>query len=178
MESSAVETLPSVVEDGEATAPPTNSMVTVRLSDERIEPPQVTLGCDPKRRSSSVASRSSIASAGSDTGSSSPSNTSVDWEILEKTEEQEPKDEGTDEVYLFEYHRGSWSLTRLVDHPPFSQAGARKCCFGGQPEGWTCSHESASKWNTTSVYTIPEKTCQWSSATKSEILAFACATDD
>jgi hypothetical protein len=45
-----------------------------------------------------VNSNASNTSARSSASSSAPSNTTVDWEELEKTEEQEPRDETTDEV--------------------------------------------------------------------------------
>lgn len=73
-------------------------MVTVRLSDIQIHPVGDESSRNSKGRSSSVSSLSSNASALSDGGSTSPSNISVDWEELEKTEEQEPRDEGTDDV--------------------------------------------------------------------------------
>ncbi|KPI40288.1 Rab GTPase-activating protein 1 [Cyphellophora attinorum] len=73
----------------------TASMVTVRLSLETEASP-----LDPRPRSDSVASRplsisttSSKSSRPESDGSSSP----VDWEELEKTEQQEPKDSATDE---------------------------------------------------------------------------------
>lgn len=89
---------------------PTDSMVTVRLSDAlllqseslqqdeteptyELEEPQL----DQHRSPSTASFRSSNSSSARSSSSSSRSN-SVDWEELEKTEEQEPKDECTDEV--------------------------------------------------------------------------------
>jgi hypothetical protein len=86
---------------------PTNSMITVRLSDCQSykERPASETPYDSRRdsghsipsrpRSISLASsRHSSPTSSPDSGSLSP----VDWDVLEKTEEQEPKDEGTDEV--------------------------------------------------------------------------------
>ena len=77
---------------------PTDSMVTVRLSDAQLHPIVNDSVRNSKRRSSSVDSQSSGVSARSSNRSSTPSNTTVDWEELEKTEEQEPRDQATDEV--------------------------------------------------------------------------------
>ena len=77
----------------------TDSLVTVRLSElqdlpeEQDEAKQET---KVTSRASSITSRTS--SAPSDSSTDSGSATSVNWEGLEKTEEQEPRDEGTDEV--------------------------------------------------------------------------------
>jgi len=79
---------------------PTDSMVTVRLSDAQINPVSNDSVRNSTRRSSSANSHSSSISARSSTRSSTPSNTTVDWEELEKTEEQEPRDQATDEVCL------------------------------------------------------------------------------
>ena len=81
-----------------ATPTPTDSMVTVRLSDAHIVPVGDDSLPTTKRRSSSANSQSSSASARSSTRSSTPSNTTVDWEELEKTEELEQRDQATDEV--------------------------------------------------------------------------------
>jgi hypothetical protein len=79
---------------------PTDSMVTVRLSDAQTHPVSNDSARNSRRRSSSTKSHSSSISAISSTRSSTPSNTTVDWEELEKTEEQEPRDQATDEVCL------------------------------------------------------------------------------
>jgi hypothetical protein len=81
-----------------ASSLPTDSMVTVRLSDAHIQPTVRDSVRTSKRRSSSANSHTSSISARSSTRSSTPSNTTVDWEELEKTEEQEPRDQASDEV--------------------------------------------------------------------------------
>jgi len=89
---------------------PTDSMITVRLSDAQLQPELAhvsgatqdwnkatveqnsltdTAASSTTRTSSRSSSRSSQASSISN---------SVDWEGLEKTEEQELKDDATDEV--------------------------------------------------------------------------------
>lgn len=81
---------------------PTSSMITVRLSDipvfpdidEDLEPTGSQEGS--LRQSPPSSTRSSRSS--SQTSESSASIPSVDWEGLEKTEEQESKDESTDDV--------------------------------------------------------------------------------
>lgn len=80
--------------------PDTDSLVTVRLSDVKLdaepdsEDLQTPLSPDrPESISSSLRSRSTSSSNGSD----SAVNDTVDWEELDKSEEQEPRDEGTDE---------------------------------------------------------------------------------
>lgn len=110
-ESEVVEEMPSQTtsEVGPEVEPenvplPRSSMVSVRLSDipfdpdldiidEREIPREVSVP-----RSSPSSTRSSRSS--SQTSESSLSIDSVNWEGLEKTEEQEPKDDGTDEVSL------------------------------------------------------------------------------
>lgn len=89
--------------DMPADAPlPTNSMITVRLSDIPFDPDlDGPLDHRASRggsvlRSTPSSTRSSRSS--SQTSDSSTSLNSVNWEGLEKTEEQEPKDEATDEV--------------------------------------------------------------------------------
>ena len=77
----------------------TDSMVTVRLSE--LHEPKDTLDSEetnngPPSRASSVLSRASGRSSMST--EDSLQDRSVDWEELEKTEEQEPKDEDTDDV--------------------------------------------------------------------------------
>ena len=81
----------------------TDSMVTVRLSElhepkDTLDSEQINSG--PPSRASSVMSRSSGRSSTST--EDSLRDRSVDWEELEKTEEQEPKDEDTDEVSAME----------------------------------------------------------------------------
>lgn len=88
---------------------PTDSMVTVRLSDPQLlaDPQPIetfserqSLATDGRDTTSNIippASRpSSRASSNSSQGSSI--SISVDWEGLEKTEEEELKDDATDEV--------------------------------------------------------------------------------
>lgn len=88
---------------------PTDSMVTVRLSDalfeaEPIDQDEVEQTYEEEQpqveqhRSPSTASFQSSTSSSSRISTSSSRSNSVDWEVLEKTEEQEPKDECTDEV--------------------------------------------------------------------------------
>lgn len=77
--------------------PATQSMVTVRLSDELIHPEQIGLPRSPSSRGSRISrSTSSTSLSEQDTGSID----SVDWEGLEKSEEEEAKVDGTDEVRL------------------------------------------------------------------------------
>ncbi len=82
---------------------PTSSMITVRLSDCHTlnsEQAVSSTRSSPRNSNASLAkSQSDSSSRGSTPSGSSDSVLSpVDWEILEKTEEQEPRDEGTDEV--------------------------------------------------------------------------------
>lgn len=88
---------------------PTDSMITVRLSDAQLlaEPHIIEESLDQQTstvlkhesntRVTSPSSRHSSRSSSQSSRVSSTSN-SVDWEGLEKTEEQELKDEATDEV--------------------------------------------------------------------------------
>ena len=90
-----------VQEVHEATEQPsTNSMVTVRLSDVQIHPEVEAQVADPNERfstrSASIASKTSSSSTNSHNETMSME--SVDWEGLEKTEEQERCEDGTDEV--------------------------------------------------------------------------------
>lgn len=86
---------------GRSSSPPdTDSLVTVRLSDVKLaaegEHDDQQTPSSPSRAqsvSSSLRSRSTSSSNGSD----SAINDAVDWEELDKSEEQEPRDEGTDE---------------------------------------------------------------------------------
>ena len=83
---------------------PRTSMITVRLSDiqdnasasygDEADATQ-PLSAPPSRPSSTRSSRAS-----SQTSDSSTSINTVDWDELEKTEEQETKDDATDEVRL------------------------------------------------------------------------------
>jgi hypothetical protein len=98
---------------------PTSSMITVPLSDylsDREDTPSETPNDSPRDsghsipchpRSISVVSSESSTPSSHDSSSLSP----VDWEGLEKTEEQEPKDEGTDDV------RCPQRLTANTDNP-------------------------------------------------------------
>lgn len=89
---------------------PTDSMVTVRLSDANLQAEPATFQASAQELNRAIAeqnSRTSVAtsslsrtSSRSSSGSSQASSTSnsVDWEGLERTEEQEVKDDATDEV--------------------------------------------------------------------------------
>jgi hypothetical protein len=103
MEAIVAQSATTVVKTPRSNSPlPTDSMVTVRLSDAQIHPVSndSVRNSRTRTRSSSANSHSSSISARSSTRSSTPSNTTVDWEELEKTEEQEPRDQATDEVCL------------------------------------------------------------------------------
>ena len=101
MEATVAQSATTVVKMPRNNSPlPTDSMVTVRLSDAQIHPVSNDSVRNSRRRSSSTKSHSSSTSVGSSTRSSTPSNTTVDWEELERTEEQEPRDQATDEVCL------------------------------------------------------------------------------
>lgn len=91
---------------------PTDSMITVRLSDAHldVEPFPATESAShsyantvvtdhEESQASSLSRSSSVASSRS--SQASGSSKSVDWEGLEKTEEQEVKDDATDEVCLY-----------------------------------------------------------------------------
>lgn len=80
---------------------PTASMVTVRPSDDPSQLSSVdVVEKDEKLRGSIISgrTRSRTLSGSSATSRGSDTTTSVDWEGLEKTEQQEPKDDATDEV--------------------------------------------------------------------------------
>ena len=102
MEAIVAQSATTVIEMPRNASPlPTDSMVTVRLSDAQIHPvSNDSVRNSRRRRSSSANSHSSSISTRSSTRSSTPSNTTVDWEELEKTEQQEPRDQATDEVCL------------------------------------------------------------------------------
>lgn len=90
---------------------PTDSMITVRLSDAELQTEPIPADDsasvsyantvvseqDAHHSTTSSVSRSSSHSSRRSSLSSSAAN-SVDWEGLEKTEEQEVKDDATDEV--------------------------------------------------------------------------------
>lgn len=101
MEETAVLLDDVVTLDQPTSSPPdTDSLVTVRLSDVKlsVEPvleDQETLSARSRSESDSSSFRSR--STSSSNGSDSPVNDTVDWEELDKTEEQEPRGEGTDE---------------------------------------------------------------------------------
>ena len=85
---------------------PTSSMITVRLSDcqEGDEVAVSSLNSSPRMSTASRARSESDASSRASTpsGSSNSMLSPVDWEELEKTEEQEKKDDGSDEVDYLE----------------------------------------------------------------------------
>lgn len=101
----------------------TDSLVTVRLSElqdlpeEQDEAKQET---KVTSRASSITSRTS--SAPSDSSTDSGSATSVNWEGLEKTEEQEPRDEGTDESTALLLARLEQENAALATNPKASAA--------------------------------------------------------
>jgi hypothetical protein len=121
MEAIVAQSATTVVEMPRNTSPlPTDSMVTVRLSDAQIHPVSNDSVRNSRRRSSSANSHSSSISAISSTRSSTPSNTTVDWEELEKTEEQEPRDQATDEVCLRSPTNYVTSINADTSPPPSS----------------------------------------------------------
>lgn len=64
---------------------------------------------------------------GSSSTTSSNSSTRVDWEELEKTEEQEPRAEGSDEVYLHHLNCPAEDSRANLHSPlPFSSLGSNK----------------------------------------------------
>lgn len=89
---------------------PTDSMITVRLSDAQLQPDLASIAhstqdlnkatVEQNSHSSIAASSTSRTSSRSSSRSSQASSisNSVDWEGLERTEEQELKDDATDEV--------------------------------------------------------------------------------
>ena len=79
---------------------PTNSMVTVRLSDVQIHPEVEVDMADPDNGFStrSVSASSKTSSSSSNSHNETMSLESVDWDGLEKTEEQERCEDNTDEV--------------------------------------------------------------------------------
>jgi Rab-GTPase-TBC domain len=90
----------SFVENNSSSTPGTGSMVTVSLSDTELAP-QPDLDANPAdvshSRSSSLSSSLRSRSTSSGNGSESPTKDTVDWEELDKSEEQESRGEGTDE---------------------------------------------------------------------------------
>jgi len=89
---------------------PTDSMITVRLSDAQLQPCLESISnstqdlnratVEQNSHTSMAASSTSRTSSRSSSRSSQASSisNSVDWEGLERTEEQELKDDATDEV--------------------------------------------------------------------------------
>jgi hypothetical protein len=156
---------------------PTDSMVTVRLSDAQIQP-IVNHSARASKRSSSVNSNASNVSARSSTRSSTPSNTTVDWEELEKSEEQEPRDQTTDEV--------CWKVVpiwrQVLTQPVYcSSAGSirtRECGVCRQPKIWPWNSNTTSSQRSSSIYPAFEKACQWPSTAQSTIFAPSCSTND
>lgn len=76
---------------------PTNSMITVSLSDiqDSAKSPEMVEAESP---ASTVSSPKCSSVCSSQISSDSDGPAAVNWEGLEKTEEQEPKDDATDEV--------------------------------------------------------------------------------
>ena len=107
------------------TAPlPTDSMVTVRLSDVQIYSEVGVADQSPRGRSASESSHTTGHSSSASEESMSPT-ASVDWAELEKTEKQEPKSEGADEVWQSIPWRRS--VIDMSSQPPcFSLVWSRK----------------------------------------------------
>lgn len=78
---------------------PTDSMVTVRLSDAQNSP-DIEDNDDQPTKETLVSRRQSLASQSSNGSETSDRSSlvSVDWDELERTEEQEPRSENADEV--------------------------------------------------------------------------------
>lgn len=98
----------------------TDSLVTVRLSDVKpaakpaLDDQQTSSSpTRPASSSSSLRSRSTSSSHGSDT----PINEILDWEELDKSEEQEPRDEGTDDSTALLLARLEQENAALVGNP-------------------------------------------------------------
>lgn len=105
---------------------PTDSMVTVRLSDAQfhgeplpIEDLAEHCGLDEGQLGTHASLHSSISRTSSRNSSrssqASSTSISVDWEGLEKTEEQEAKDDATDEVW---YQGGRGEIDVLIENSP------------------------------------------------------------
>lgn len=78
---------------------PTDSMITVRLSSDTTQSQSdVDSVKEMNVRDSIMSDVSGTLSQSSEASQDSTTTTSVNWEDLEKSEEQEPKDEATDEV--------------------------------------------------------------------------------
>ncbi len=121
MEETAVVTDELPVTQRLSSSPPdTDSMVTVRLSNTNLvtssDPEDEQMTSSPIRPgsvSSSLRSRSTSSSTGSD----GPVNDSVDWEVLDKSEEQESRGEGTDESTALLLARLEQENAALVGNP-------------------------------------------------------------
>jgi hypothetical protein len=182
MEATVSQSATSVVEMPRNNSPlPTDSMVTVRLSDAQIHPVSDDAVRDSRRsrRSSSVNSHASSISARSSTRSSTPSNTTVDWEELEKTEEQEPRDRATDEVCFEKSPQATrQALMQIVHRSPPGSLGARECCIGGKPQIWPRFYYPDSQRHSPTFHPTSEEACQWSPAAEPTVFAPPCPTDD
>lgn len=115
---------------------PTDSMITVRLSDADLESEPVELeqvteeqnieSADQTARTSTISSTSSVSSRPSSRSSqASGTSNSVDWEGLEKTEEQEAKDVATDESTALLLARLEQENNALATDPKSGIAPAR-----------------------------------------------------
>jgi len=78
----------------------TNSMITVRLSDVQslVDSAEERITEDSHSSDSSIDSRPCSRSSTRSSQDSSTSTSVVDWEGLERSEQQEPRDDATDEV--------------------------------------------------------------------------------
>lgn len=90
----------SIVEQPYSSPLNTDSLVTVRLSDVQLAAKPLVehqSAPSPRSRLESISSSLRSRSTSSSNGSDFAFNDTVDWEELDKSEEQEPRHEGTDE---------------------------------------------------------------------------------
>lgn len=159
-------------------APNHDSMVTVALSDnqsssEHTQPDWRTLNIPPTPVEMTHLEKESEESFGpvplQDAARTTPTpetpgadrgrqtgemfDNEVDWENLDKTEEQEPRGEGSDEVSVTSFQRilelrGRANIPDLilVHGPAPRSTRTRKQCFGDQPQIWDTG---GSRWKDT-----------------------------
>ena len=158
---------------------PTSSMITVRLSDcqsiidEQAEP---SFASSPRNSNASLARSESDSSSQGSAPSGSPDSvlSPVDWEGLEKTEEQEPKDEGTDDVSSSMPYNSHCVLTNTVYRFAPRSPGEGKCSTGNRPKVQHDPAKKIEKRYTPSIDTAPQKASHWPAEAVTTLFASPC----
>jgi hypothetical protein len=151
--------------------------------DANHESPRITMS-DPNGEttcptgSESTSARNRESRRGSD--SSEVSEEGVNWEELEKTEEQEPRDEGSDDVG--QDHCLLWAPSNLAVHGLTTcptRTGEQSPCYQSQIRPRQNHGRSKGKKPiSTSIYTALEEACQWSYTCFSSLLSHPGSSHD